>query len=68
MKAIAQTLAYHSDYHYKPVYDGHKGTLEEIEAFRVKHNIPKNKTWLMPAGDTREELIKTISNLIRNGI
>ena len=32
--------------------------MNEIEEFRVRHNIPKNKTWLMPAGDNREELIK----------
>ena len=47
-----------SDYHYKPVYDGTEENIQEIEEFRVKHNIPKNKTWLMPAGDNREELIK----------
>jgi 7-carboxy-7-deazaguanine synthase len=57
-QAIEQTLAYHSDYHYKPVYDGTEETMNEIEEFRVRHNIPKNKTWLMPAGDNREELIK----------
>ena len=57
-EAIAQTIAYHSDYHYKPVYDGTEENIQEIEEFRVKHNIPKNKTWLMPAGDNREELIK----------
>ena len=56
--AISKTLAYHSDYHYKPVYDGTEENIQEIEEFRVKHNIPKNKTWLMPAGDNREELIK----------
>jgi 7-carboxy-7-deazaguanine synthase len=56
--AISKTLAYHSDYHYKPVYDGTEETMAEIEEFRVKHNIPKNKTWLMPAGDTRETLIE----------
>ncbi len=31
---------------------------DEIEQFRVEMNIPKNKTWVMPAGDNREELIK----------
>ena len=56
--AITQTLEYHRDYHYKPVWDGTQETLEEIEEFRVKHNIPKDKTFVMPAGDTREELIK----------
>jgi len=57
-EAIAQTLAYHSDYHYKPVWDGTEEGLVELEAFRVDMNIPKNKTYIMPAGDSREELIR----------
>jgi 7-carboxy-7-deazaguanine synthase len=56
--AIRQTLDYHLDYHYKPVWDGTEENLKEIENFRVKMNIPKDKTYVMPAGDTREELIK----------
>jgi 7-carboxy-7-deazaguanine synthase len=55
---IKQTIAYHKDYHYKPVWDGTAYNLEEIEEFRVLLNIPKSKTFIMPAGDTREELIK----------
>ena len=58
MDTIKQTLAYHTDYHYKPVWDGTAYNLEEIEEFRVLLNIPKHKTFIMPAGDTREELIK----------
>jgi 7-carboxy-7-deazaguanine synthase len=57
-EAITKTLAYHSDYHYKPVWDGTMECLGEIEMFRQEMNIPKNKTWLMPAGDTRETLIE----------
>jgi len=57
-EAIRKTLEYHLDYHYKPVWDGTAYNLEEIEEFRVLHNIPKCKTFIMPAGDTREELIK----------
>ena len=56
--AIHKTLEYHHDYHYKPVWDGTAETLKEIEYFRLKHNIPKDKTFIMPAGDTRKELIK----------
>ena len=56
--AIRQTLAYHTDYHYKPVWDGTEGGLAEIEAFRVEMDIPKDKTYIMPAGDNREELVK----------
>ena len=51
-------MEFHSDYHYKPVWDGTKGNLEEIEAYRVELCIPKEKTYVMPAGDTREQLIK----------
>jgi 7-carboxy-7-deazaguanine synthase len=55
---IQKTLDYHKDYHYKPVWDGTQECLDEFEAFRVKMNIPKNKTYVMPAGDERQQLIK----------
>ena len=35
-----------------------QGNLIEIEEFRVKMDIPKAKTFVMPAGDTRETLIE----------
>ena len=57
-EAIRKTLDYHKDYHFKPVWDGTDENLNEIEEFRVKHDIPKNKTFIMPAGDTRETLIE----------
>ena len=56
--AIRKTLDYHTDYHYKPVWDGTEECLKEIEDFRIKMEIPKHKTFIMPAGDTRKELIK----------
>ena len=55
---IRETLDFHHDYHYKPVWDGTEENLQEIEDFRVEMNIPKNKTYIMPAGDTRETLIE----------
>ena len=55
---IKKMLDFHTDYHFKPVWDGTKGNLEEIEAYRVELDIPKHKTYIMPAGDTREQLIK----------
>ena len=58
IEAIKKTLQYHNDYHFKPVWDGTEENLNEIEEFRKGLNIPKNKTFVMPAGDTREELIK----------
>ena len=56
--AIKQMMEYHSDYHYKPVWDGTPNNLKEIEEYRVELGIPKDKTYVMPAGDTREQLIK----------
>jgi 7-carboxy-7-deazaguanine synthase len=58
-EAIFKLLDYHKDYHYKPVWGGDAQTLGEIEEFRVICNIPKEKTWLMPAGDNRETLFET---------
>lgn len=55
---IQQLINFHSDYHYKPVWDGTDDGLKEIEEFRVRLNIPKSKTFLMPAGDNRSTLIK----------
>ena len=57
-EAIKQMIEFHSDYHYKPVWDGSRENLKEIEEYRVNLNIPKDKTFIMPAGDTREQLIK----------
>ena len=55
---IKKTLAFHKDYHYKPVWDGTEKNLKEIEEYRLELDIPKDKTYIMPAGDTREQLIK----------
>ena len=55
--AIKKMIAFHKDYHFKPVWDGTDKNLKEIEDYRVELNIPKHKTYVMPAGDTRESLI-----------
>jgi 7-carboxy-7-deazaguanine synthase len=57
-ESIKKMIDFHADYHYKPVWDGTDKNLEEIEAYRVELDIPKNKTYIMPAGDNREQLIK----------
>ena len=57
-KEIQQMIDFHTDYHFKPVWDGTDFNLEEIETFRLIMRIPKNKTYIMPAGDNREQLIK----------
>jgi 7-carboxy-7-deazaguanine synthase len=56
-KSIKQMIEFHKDYHYKPVWDGTVSNLKEIEDYRVELGVPKNKTYIMPAGDTREQLI-----------
>tara|TARA_R110001592_G_scaffold212399_1_gene464727 strand:+ start:179 stop:955 length:777 start_codon:yes stop_codon:yes gene_type:complete len=57
-ETIEKMINYHDDYHYKPVWDGTDEGLNEIEEFRQKMEIPKDKTFVMPAGDTREVLIE----------
>ena len=57
-EAIRTSIDYHTDYHYKPVWDGTDKGLAEIEAYRQELNIPKDKTYVMPAGDTRETLVE----------
>ena len=57
-EAIKTSINYHTDYHYKPVWDGTDEGLAEIEAYRQELNVPKDKTFIMPAGDTRETLVE----------
>ena len=58
LTAMNLMIEFHTDYHYKPVWDGTAENLAEIEEIRQFLNIPKEKTYIMPAGDTREELIR----------
>ena len=46
--AIKQMIEFHSDYHYKPVWDGTQKNLDEIEAYRVELGIPKERRMLCP--------------------
>jgi 7-carboxy-7-deazaguanine synthase len=55
--AIRQMIDYHKDYHFKPVWDGTDKNWLEIMEFKLKMDIPNSKTWVMPAGDSRERLI-----------
>ena len=57
-ESIQKMIDFHNDYHFKPVWDGTEENLKEIEDFRVEMGIPKDKTFIMPAGDTRETLIE----------
>lgn len=56
-EAILKSINYHSDYHLKPVWDGEdQVALGEIIDFIRMLDIPHEKVWFMPAGDTREAL------------
>ena len=57
--AIRQSIKYHKDYHIKPVLDKDFTILDEIEEFLSDLNIPDDKVWAMPAGDTREALFES---------
>jgi 7-carboxy-7-deazaguanine synthase len=59
-EAIRKTIDYHTNYHFKPVCNPVEmpEIWNEIETFRVEMGIPKNKTWIMPPGDNRQELIR----------
>ena len=55
--AIKESIAYHSDYHLKPVWDGKdEHALKEILDCIDILDAPQDKVWFMPAGDTREAL------------
>ena len=58
LDAMKRMIMFHEDYHYKPVWDGTEENLEEIENWRTLIGAPKDKTYIMPAGDTRETLLK----------
>ena len=65
---ISRMINYHKDYHFKPVWNPLSTDaymiLEEIEEFRTSMNIPKSKTWMMPGGDEREQLLKVYPYVI----
>jgi 7-carboxy-7-deazaguanine synthase len=55
---MKQMLEYHTDYQLKPVWGGGEEALQEIRDLVKELGIPNNKVWMMPAGDTREQLVK----------
>ena len=57
---ISKSIEYHSDYHLKPVWDGEdESALVEIMECIKTLNVPQDKVWFMPSGDTREALFKS---------
>lgn len=65
--AIAKSISYHKDYHYKPVVNPIQDpdTWKEVEEFRVEMGIPKSKTFIMPPGDTPELLFLNYGDVMR---
>ena len=60
IEAMDQMIEFHSDFHLKPVWDGEdEEALAEILECIDELNIPSDKVWFMPAGDTREALMKS---------
>jgi len=59
-EAIKKSIEYHSDYHIKPVWGGQdEGALAEILDFIKIMEVPQDKVWFMPSGDTREGLFQS---------
>jgi len=57
---IMKMMACHSDFHIKPVVnpDEMPKVWKEVETFLQEIDCPKEKVYIMPPGDTREELIR----------
>lgn len=58
-QAMAALIAYHTDYHIKPVLDAALSVVAELDALLHALQIPGEKVWVMPAGDSREALSRS---------
>ena len=63
-EAIRQSINYHNDYHIKPVIDKDFSIIDEIEEFIEDLEIPNEKIWAMPAGDTRDALFQSYGKVM----
>ena len=69
IEAIKQSIAYHSDYHIKPVIDKELSMIPEVDEMIKELNVPVEKDWAMPAGDDRESLFESypiVMNFVRD--
>ena len=66
-EAIKKSIQYHSDYHIKPVLDKNLSMVPEVEEFLKDLEIPNEKVWAMPAGDTRESLMESYGPVMNFG-
>ena len=57
---IKKMIEFHTDYHIKPVVNPTEmpEIWNEIITFLNELKVPKKKVWIMPPGDSREELIR----------
>ena len=58
-ETIKKSIEYHNDYHIKPVLDKNLNIYGEVYKFLEDLEIPNEKVWMMPAGDTREALFES---------
>ena len=58
-EAIKKSIAYHNDFHIKPVLDKDLSIIDEVEEFIKELEIPPGKIWAMPAGDDRKSLMES---------
>lgn len=66
VEAMEKMIQFHNNYHIKPVWDGLDLTiLQEIKNLLAVLEIPDEKVWFMPSGDSREALIETYQNLFK---
>lgn len=65
LEAIKYNIEHHN-YHIKPVVNPftQPEVWAEIEAFLTELNIPKNKVYIMPPGDTREKCIANYGDVM----
>ena len=67
--AIRKSIAYHDDYHIKPVLDKNLSMVSEVEELIKELNVPDHKIWAMPAGDDRTSLFESygpVMNFVRD--
>ena len=67
--AIKKSIAYHSDYHIKPVIDKELTMIPEVDEMIEELGVPAEKVWAMPAGDDRKSLMESypiVMNFVRD--
>ena len=67
--AMSKMIAYHSDYHLKPVLDKDLSIVKELEGLIKVLDIPSDKIWCMPAGDDIPALLESygpVMNFVRD--